>query len=241
MKKYIGIIFVILLLLAPGCGRKDTAPEPKAPDAPPPVEKALGSAEIVANMQQLGESIISFQGIMDISTDFNGTLEVQQYKLWYSNDNRYRMEWETETEGKTVTVSDGENVWHYNEKEKIAYVVRNDVDFVQDDTFIQDLFGQLQEPNELFSFSYMDVTEVEGRRAYILKVTPKEYDLGVFFTWWIDAETWFPFKTETVLDGMISTVQFREMVFNPALGDAVFTFTAPEGVELVDLNEIFSQ
>ena len=240
MKKNLSLIFILVLLLVPGCSRKDISPEPKVPDAPPPVEKEYSAEEIVANMQQLGESIVTFQGVMEISSDFNGAMEAQQYRLWYSDDNRNRMEWETETEGKTVTVSDGENAWHYNEKEKVAFVVSNDIEFIQDDTFVSDLFGQLREPGELFLFAYKGMAEVEGRRAYILEVTPKEYELDVFFTWWLDAETWFPFKSETVLDGMISTVLFREMIFNPALGDEVFTFIVPDGVEIIDLNKIFS-
>ncbi|MBS4023762.1 MAG: outer membrane lipoprotein carrier protein LolA [Dethiobacter sp.] len=246
MKKLICLILVVFLFLAAGCGRKgsvpgdsnpkDIIPEPKTPVV---VEKEISLDEIVSNIKQLGETLVSFKGVLEISVDFNGFSEAQQYKLWYSGDSRYRMEWETAAEGMTITVFDGDNLWNYITEGNLAYVMSADIEFQQSETFFQDLFAYLQDPEEYYSFSYQGMDKVDGRQAYILEITSKSYDFDeALLTWWVDAKTWFPFKAETEIGGMTTTVLYLDFVLNPALNDEVFTFIAPDGAQVIDMNDL---
>jgi len=157
----------------------------------------------------------------DRAVRFSGTLTMKRpYRL--------RVEYPAQT-----IVVDGESVWVYAPKNR---QVRVSTFIADEETFPtpQGIFGRYARDREIKNAGLEDIG---GRTCDVLElVTKKPGDVQV--TVWIDRDLGFPVKTmETFQNGDSVTFVLGDTVINEPIGDEVFTFHVPEGVELIDLRE----
>lgn len=142
--------------------------------------------------------------------------------------NKFRLDSEDQ-----VLVNDGETFWRYNKLDSqvlIDYAKKNEDDVLLN-SFLYDFedhyFGQV-----------IDEVKEGGRKKYIIKLTPKPTEQSYFSSIkvWVLEGSW---EIERILytDYSDNETEYviEKTVFNPELSDSVFAFTAPEGIQVVDL------
>lgn len=142
--------------------------------------------------------------------------------------NKFRLDSEDQ-----VLINDGETFWRYNKLDSqvlIDYAKKNEDDVLLNN-FLYDFedhyFGQI-----------IDEVKDEDARKYIIKMTPRPTEQSYFSSIkvWIRDKTW---EIERIVytDYSDNETEYviEKTVFNPELSDSVFAFTAPEGIQVVDL------
>ncbi|AQL41720.1 hypothetical protein BV210_02860 [Halorientalis sp. IM1011] len=92
-----------------------------------------------------------------------------------------------------------------------------------------------------FAVTYDGTATVSGREVHVLHVRPREgAKTNVSQTLWVDAEWFAPLKyrTEWIDDGepVTTTVEYRNVTFEPGLEDDTFAYEPPENAALVTPN-----
>ena len=140
---------------------------------------------------------------------------------------RYRVE-----AGPHTFVTDGEVTWIYDEAKNQLLVN----DYVEDETAfsLNDFFFK---SNEDFAVTEAEAAEVEGEAHHVLRLEPKRDD--AFFTavtiWMREADGLATRLEVTDVNGTRMTFGLDNIELNPPLEDDLFTFTPPEGAEVIDL------
>ena len=156
---------------------------------------------------------------MDDEATSNGVLVIQ--------GDRYRVE----TDGQTL-VTDGKVTWVYMRSQNQVLIN----DHVSDEqTFSINEF--LFEYDENFNASDVETATLNGQRHFVLTLTPKKDD--AFFT---EATLSMRERDDLITQLRVVDVNGTTMLFNleniqlnPTLQDNIFSFTPPQGTEVVDL------
>jgi len=132
-----------------------------------------------------------------------------------------------------IMVNDGTTFWRYNKIENqvlIDHAKKGDQELLPNH-FLQDIsknyFSQL-----------LEETKIEGKKVYLIKLIPKPTNESFFTSIkiWIKDKSW---EVDRILymDYNENETEFNieKIVFDPQLNDAIFTFTTPEGSEIVDV------
>lgn len=145
----------------------------------------------------------------------------------YLQGGKYRVESPRQT-----YVTDGTVIWIYNADEKQVLINDN----VHDETTFS--------PNDfIFHFDeHYQTTGVRtvnagGQKQYMLSLKPRLKD-SVYrdVTLWVRSNDLTITRLDVVdVNGAKVTISLRNVQLNPKLSDSVFTFRAPQGVEVVDL------
>lgn len=147
--------------------------------------------------------------------------------LRMKKNNKYRIETENE-----MLVTDGVTVWRMNKAKNQVLI-----DKYKDDpksVTPERLF--LNTPKEYNAIRIGSET-LDGQELTILKLTPKsESSTLKSIKLWIDEEELIILKAETIdFSDTRSTYSISKFSMNTGLSDALFTFTPPAGVEIIDL------
>jgi outer membrane lipoprotein-sorting protein len=153
-------------------------------------------------------------------------------------------------------VNDGETIWLYNPTENKVITGKLD-DLKRGDVGTQDPTAQMMRMQEQLQ-QLLDGSDVEivsenevvaGREAWQVKLTPKaetseQLQLGsvVNTTLWIGKDRYIPLRASVDagdLGKLDATV--REIQLDEGVDAALFTFTPPEGAEVVDAAELAKQ
>ncbi len=132
-----------------------------------------------------------------------------------------------------VLINDGETFWRYNKLDSqvlIDYAKKNEDDVLLN-SFLYDF-------EDHYFAQIIDEVKEKDVKKYIIKMTPKPTEQSYFSSIkvWIQDKTW---EIERIVytDYSDNETEYliEKTVFNPELSDSVFAFTAPEGIQVVDL------
>ena len=139
--------------------------------------------------------------------------------------NKYRIETGTQT-----IVTDGTTSWSYSPKKKQVII----------DNYKET--GNTFSPNKyLFQYPenfYSDLEGSEnlgGKEVYVLKLRPRESGYVKSAKLWVDKSDWIIKKIYIVTDESTTTYIVKNVQLNAGLSNSKFTFTPPEGVEVIDM------
>lgn len=231
MKGKVWLAFSLLLVLGlalAGCGKKITA------------------EEVVAKMQETVESTKDAHAVVSGNVDVQGIQVSATVEMWEKMPNQLRVE-VLETSQANLTgallVSDGQQAWSYEPaRNRVTVGTMADIETPLPQQMLTELQDVIQQMLEVSDVELVGEEVVTGREAYKLTLSPKADAAQSFFpgggtaTLWVDKEQWMVLKATyeagTFGQGSLEVQSFE---LNPGLSDDLFTFEAPEGVEVVDV------
>ncbi len=196
---------------------------------------SIGDQAIAQNADDVFERLKDkYDSIESLRAEFSQTMsssymdeEATSRGVLVVQGDRYRVE----TEGQTL-VTDGVVTWVYmaSQKQVLINDYNNDEQTFSISEFLFDY-------DENFNASSVRASEVRGKRHFVLTLTPKKDD--AFFT----EATLSVRESDNVITRLqVVDVNGTTMIFhleniqlNPSLQENVFSFTPPEGTEVIDL------
>jgi len=185
--------------------------------------------EVLSHLQKKYDSVRDLSASFTQTVRFGVMRSTQTFsgKLWMKKDNKYRIEMDQQT-----IVTDGRTVWTYSELNRQAFV-----DSFRDDpkTITPERLLATAPTNYLASLIGRE--EIGGVETIVLKLVPKDTKSFMkSMKLWVDPSTWLMTKVE-VLDASenLTTYIAKGVTINAGLDDAMFHFTPPAGVDVIDL------
>jgi outer membrane lipoprotein carrier protein len=186
----------------------------------------ITAQEIIQNVQN------TYSSITDAKASFTQTIKYSSAKaqstsgtLYIKKENKYRIE-----TGSQTIVTDGVTSWSYSPKKKQVVI----------DNYKET--GNTFSPNKyLFQYPenfYSDLAGTErlgGNDVYVLKLKPRENGSVKSAQLWIGKDDWLIKKITIVSDESTTTFNVKNIHLNIGVSDSKFTFTPPEGVEVIDM------
>ena len=153
------------------------------------------------------------------SRSMTGTIVMQK--------NKYRVE-----TGDQTLVTDGKTTWAYSRQQKRVLVDNYQPD---ENAFSPDIFFMKQ--SQRFNVQKLTDQTVNGVACYQLKFTPKTRDALMKETIiWVRKNDNMPIKVNLLDQNNTRTeLTLTNLQSNPAITGSTFSFTAPKGVQVVDL------
>jgi outer membrane lipoprotein carrier protein len=209
MKK-IAIFFIFICFFIPNIKAQDN----------------ITAQDIIQNVQNV------YKDITDAKASFTQTVKYGKSKaqsssgtLYIKKDNKYRIE-----TGNQTIVTDGSTSWSYTPSKKQVVI----------DNYKET--GNTFSPNKyLFQYpenfySDLDGTEtISGKEMYVLKLRPREGGYVKSAKLWVDKTDWIIKKIQIVTDESTSTYNVKNVQLNVGLSNSKFTFSPPEGTEIIDM------
>jgi outer membrane lipoprotein-sorting protein len=207
---------------------------------------AITAEEIVAKVQETVENTQDAHAIVSVTANIQGTEIAAKAEMWEKAPNKVRavvLEASQPELNGAIMTSDGQQGWLYHPSRDV--VMTGPVEQI-DTPLPQEMLLEMQEVIQ----RVLDASDVElvgedtvaGRDAYQLTLSPQEGSEQEIFpgngtaTLWVDKEQWFVLKATYQADmigqGEIVVESFE---LNPGLGEDLFTFDIPDGVEVVDI------
>lgn len=159
--------------------------------------------------------------LTDTMTEIAGVLQM-------SGKDKYRLDSEDQ-----VLVSNGETLWRYNKLD--SQVLVDHAKKTEEDVMLNNF---LYEIKDHYFGQLLEEKKDGGVKKYAIKLTPKPSEQSFFSSikMWVKDKTW---EVEEIVyvdyNGNETTYVISEIVFNPNLNTSIFTFTPPEGIQVVDL------
>ena len=169
-----------------------------------------------------------YKSINNISADFKQSLNGKggiTGKLYYSKGNKFRLELKNST-----IISDGTTLWNYNKGQK--KVVINNTSSSDPSSFTIENF--------LFDYpSKSNVTlEKENNRNILVLVPREEKKMNFKQTKiWVNSDYLITQVNIENLSGTITNFQLSNYKLNQNLPDSIFSFSPPEGINVIDLRK----
>lgn len=189
--------------------------------------------EILDNMKEAVGRITTFRGLMEVEVVLQDEPLLQQYRMWYAEGDRSRLEWNDAQGSAIIKTCDGTVTWFYIEDEQKAFVQKTTAG-----DGVLDLFRVMRDPHRYHRFTCKGVDVIRERSVYVLALEPRDYRTNSRTAWYVDAETWFLLGTRSDTDGIINRVSFKDAEINPPLDPSIFTFVPPEGVQVIDFDTV---
>jgi len=194
---------------------------------------ASGPNDVVAGVQD------TYRTLSDLSADFTQTTTVSGFSTVLTSKGRVylakgKMRWDyTEPSNQQIYVNDA-RIQYYIPAHK--QVIVSPLSPENDDQIPLHLLMTLDRLDDRFTVAWEDAAAPRRDGAYRLRLTPKTpvADLD-HVTVGIDAER--RVVTAVALhpkNGGVSSFVFSRLVVNPRLAASVFSFTVPEGIEVVE-------
>jgi chaperone LolA len=181
------------------------------------------------NGKNLLESVQKkYKSINDISADFKQSLNGKggiTGKIYYTKGNKFKLELKNST-----IISDGTTLWNYNKMQK--KVVINNTSGADPSSFTLENF--------LFDYpSKSNVTlEKENSRDILVLVPRDEKKMNFKKTKiWVNSDYFITQVNIENLSGTITNFQLSNYKLNQNLPDSIFSFSAPEGINVIDLRK----
>lgn len=198
-----------------------------------PLASAFGADadDIIGKVQKKYQSTKSIRiHFKEISRfKLTGTVNEVDAVLQMQGKERFRMESEDQ-----VLVNDGNTFWRFNKLDNQVLV-----DYAKKDDQEVLLNNFLYEVKDHYFAQILAETKAAGGgNAYVLKLTPKPSEQSVFTSIkvWVKDKSWeIERLIYTDYNDNETEYEIAKIEFNPDLGDATFTFTPPEGIQVIDL------
>ncbi|MBI5401904.1 MAG: outer membrane lipoprotein chaperone LolA [Ignavibacteriae bacterium] len=187
---------------------------------------AQDAQEIIKKVQSKYNTIKDAQATFSQSVKYSsGSSQSSSGTIYIQKEDKYRIESKNE-----VIVTDGVTSWSYSKKKKQVVI----------DNYKND--GNTFSPNK-FLFSYpenfysdLEGTEtVSGIECYILKLTPRHKGSVKSAKIWVDKEDNLIRKITINSSESGTTYSLKKITLDAGLSSSKFTFSPPEGVEVIDL------
>lgn len=229
MKKLINLILCLILTvtLFTGCGgdskqaEKDTSSNPKT-------EETVKTDDSLKSIFGNAKDIKSVSYTMVTTVDGK---QISKGKMWIKEN---KMKMETSAEGMSVVLyMDGDKkvAYNYIPSEQMA----TKFDYAQAEAQTQNSPLDYSEEYNKDNLEYKVIGEetVNGYECKVLEIKDPEGDIKV----WASKEYGLPIKTESKVDGKLSTMEFSDI----QVGDIPDSeFELPAGVEVMDMKEMMN-
>ncbi|MCC7159188.1 MAG: outer membrane lipoprotein chaperone LolA [Ignavibacteria bacterium] len=186
----------------------------------------ITAQEIIQNVQS------AYKDISDAKASYSQTVKFNKSKaqsssgtLYIKKENKYRIE----TASQTI-VTDGSTSWSYTPSKKQVVI-----DYYKET-------GNSFSPNKyLFQYPenfYSDLSGTEklnGKDVYVLALKPRESGYVKSAKLWVGKDDWIIKKIYIVTDESSSTYSVKNIQTNTGVANSKFTFTPPEGTEVIDM------
>lgn len=186
----------------------------------------ITAQEVIQNVQN------AYKDITDAKASFSQTVKYNKSKsqsssgtLYIKKENKYRIE-----TGSQTIVTDGSTSWSYTPSKKQVVI-----DYYKET-------GNSFSPNKyLFQYPenfYSDLTGTEklnGKDVYVLSLKPRESGYVKSAKLWVGKDDWIIKKIYILTDESSSTYSIKNIQTNIGVSNSKFTFTPPEGVEVIDM------
>jgi outer membrane lipoprotein carrier protein len=186
----------------------------------------ITAQDIIQNVQN------TYKDITDAKASFSQTVKYGSSKsqassgtLYIKKENKYRIE-----TGSMIIITDGTTSWSYNSNKKQVVI----------DNYKET--GNTFSPNKyLFQYPenfYSDLSGTEtmnGKDVYVLKLRPRESGYVKSAQLWVGKDDWLIKKIYIQTDESTTTYNVKNLQVNQGLSNSKFTFTPPEGVEVIDM------
>lgn len=202
--------------------------------------------EVIAKVKEVVANTNDGHAVIELTADVQGESVQAVVEVWGRQDNKARaevLESNRDELAGVIAVTDGQTAWLYHPAED--QVIVTDVSDMPADqqAIIQGMEDLIQEVLDASDVEMLAEEEVAGAETYKLSLTPKEgeeqsWPIVGTATLWVDQEQWIVLKAHLAAvnlgEGMM---QVRSFELNPGLGDEVFTFELPAGVEVVNVED----
>ena len=186
----------------------------------------ITAQEVIQNVQS------TYKDITDAKASFSQTIKFNKSKaqsssgtLYIKKENKYRIE-----TGSQTIVTDGSTSWSYTPSKK-----QEVIDHYKET-------GNTFSPNKyLFQYPenfYSDLTGTEklsGKDVYVLLLKPRESGYVKSAKLWVGKADWIIKKIYIVTDESSSTYTIKNIQTNIGVDNSKFTFSPPEGTEVIDM------
>jgi len=186
----------------------------------------ITAQEVIQNVQK------AYNDITDAKASFSQTVKFGKQKaqsssgtLYIKKEKKYRIE-----TGSQTIVTDGSTSWSYTPSKKQVVI-----DYYKET-------GNTFSPNKyLFQYPenfYSDLTgteKISGKDVYVLTLKPRESGYVKSAKLWVGKDDWMIKKIYIVTDESTSTYSVKNIQTNIGLSSSKFTFTPPEGTEVIDM------
>jgi len=189
---------------------------------------ALTGPEILHRIRQTYERVNTFQAAFDQTFEWKlaATTQRMSGRFYMKKPNRFRIQTDVQT-----VVTNGKTVWSYSPATQ--QVIINDYDPAT---------MPLRPDNFLFAFpdeeqvTYVGDERLEEADCHVMDVVPRDSTLGIEkMRVWVDSRTWTAKKVQyTSISQDITTYVLKEIQTNRSLPDSLFTFSIPQGTDVVD-------
>ncbi|GKZ14411.1 DUF4367 domain-containing protein [Haladaptatus sp. T7] len=205
------------------------------------VQDTSTPSESTIEQHALGNNttVTSVTGTVTVETERANDTQTVRADVWQRLPNHVRYEY---TDGPTagdVMVSNGSDVWMYNDTRNTARHLRLSG---ENAGLVQNLTKAFQQFSDAFTAEYQGEATVSGRETYKVTLQPKNESLGNLMqnqTVWLDQENWFPVKThvETAVgnDTTTTTMTYSNLSYDASISDERFTYTPPEDAKVIDV------
>jgi chaperone LolA len=182
--------------------------------------------EIIKNVQSKYNSTKDAQATYSQSVKYSsGSTQSSSGTIYIQKEDKYRIESKNE-----IIVTDGVTSWSYSKKKKQVVI----------DNYKND--GNTFSPNK-FLFNYpenfysdLDGTEsISGSDCYVLKLSPRHKGSVKSAKIWVDKEENLIRKITINSSESSTTYSLKKITLDAGLASSKFTFSPPEGVEVIDL------
>ena len=187
---------------------------------------AQDAQDIIKKVQSKYSSTRDAQATYTQSVKYSsGSSQTSSGTIYIQKEDKYRIESKNET-----IVTDGVTSWSYSKKKKQVVI----------DNYKND--GNTFSPNK-FLFNYpenfysdLDGTEtINGTECYLLKLTPRYKGSVKSAKIWVDANEFLIKKIYINSSESSTTYTLKKITLDAGLSSSKFTFSPPEGVEVIDL------
>lgn len=186
--------------------------------------------KIIQNVQKKFKSsqTLRIQFVETARFSLTGTQSQVSGILQMEGNDRFRLESEDQ-----VVVNDGETLWRYDKLENqvlVDYAKKGD-----QEVMISDFLDGLEDH---YLAQMIDEVKDDNLTKYVIKLTPKPSQQSYFSSIkiWVRDKSWTVDRV-IYMDYNDNETEYtiENMEFNPLLTQAVFTFTPPEGIQVIDL------
>lgn len=197
------------------------------------VYSGLGAAENVKDIvKKLRDK---YEKIQTLEADFvqtsiwslAGETHRSNGKIYIAGGNRYRVETDLQT-----IVTDGKTVWTYSRDSR--QVLIDNLSHSRENPLPRDVLLKYTKDADA---ELLGETKIAGVTCYKLKFVPKDQESYIVATTvWVDKKSWLAVQIEQEdFNENVTRYELSDIHLNETLPDTLFTFSVPEGVEVVDL------
>ncbi|HEX5725212.1 MAG TPA: outer membrane lipoprotein chaperone LolA [Longimicrobiaceae bacterium] len=227
--------------LAPpaGAGTEPAAPAGAEPKGAQPAAPAGDSdsqdraAEILGRVERTAAGIRSLEAdfVQSLTVPLLGTSQRSTGKLYQRKPDRFLMRF-TDPAGDVI-VADGRHFWLYYPSNDRTQVIRTSIAEGGERADFQREF--VSNPTARYVATLVGEESVGGEATYVLTLVPRRASPYKILKVWVDKDDNLIRRFEmTEENDSVRRVELRNIRLNPALSDALFSFTPPPGTQVFD-------